>query len=196
MDKKRILKSITLILVAICFANFIILLNFSSLLFNPDFVTNLLENKDAIQPTNGLINYFQDTEDIPKVFQDKREMDHLKDVKSTINLCSLMLFISFLVCLSYFLFAKKENFRRMLFFGGILVLIITIFLLVSPFTPLFEIFHKILFTQGSWIFSQSSILIQFYPLSFFQNFVKHVILNSVITAMFVLLGISISKHIS
>ncbi len=193
---QKFVKVLLLIFVAICFTSFIILLNFNSLLYNSDFVNNLLENKDAVEPTNKLINYFQNTDDLPEVFQDQREINHLKDVKSTINFYTVVLFVLFLICLSYVLLSKKQNIRKMMKLGCIFVFIISIFMIVLPFTPLFQIFHQVLFSSGTWLFPQNSVLIQFYPLTFFQYFVKNILLSSVITAIFVLLGISISKHIS
>ncbi len=193
---QKFVKVLVFIFVSICFATFIILFNFNSLLYNPDFVSGLLENKDAIEPTNKLINYFQNTGDLPDIFKDQREINHLKDVKSAINFYTIVLFILFLVCLSYILLSKKENTRRMLKLGCIFLFLFAFLLVVLPFTPLFQIFHQVLFTQGSWLFAQNSVLIQFYPLTFFQAFAKNIILSSLITALFVFLPISISKHIS
>ena len=191
-----------IIFTSLFFALFIILLNFHALLYNPDFIDKLLDKhsiEEAKQPTHQLINYFQGTDDIPDVFQDEKEIKHLEDVKKAINASTLLLILSFFIVLLFILFNKKKGIRKIFLFSHSFVFIIAILLIILPFTPLFSIFHEILFSPGSWLFPASSTLIKFYPKIFFQDFTKSVIIMSVITCLpFVLYEIfhriKASKH--
>ena len=175
-----------IIFISLFSALFIILLNFHSLIYNHDFIDRLIEKnsiEEAKEPTHQLVNYFQGTDDIPEVFKDEREIKHLQDVKKAINASTLLLILSFFIVLLYILFHKKKGLKEIFLFSHSFIFIIAIFLVILPFTPLFDLFHKLMFHPGSWLFPANSVLIKFYPETFFQDFAKFVIITSLITCL-------------
>jgi uncharacterized membrane protein len=56
-----------------------------------------------------------------------------------------------------------------------------------PFETLFTYFHLTLFPQGNWMFPPDSILVQFYPATFFANYGLAIALNSLVAACILLI---------
>ncbi|OGS93272.1 MAG: hypothetical protein A2061_00695 [Gallionellales bacterium GWA2_59_43] len=59
-------------------------------------------------------------------------------------------------------------------------------LLTLNFSASFVQFHTLFFQQGTWQFSEDSLLIRTFPEQFFFAFFRTVIVNSAITALFLL----------
>lgn len=165
-------KKIFIIFVSLCLTIFILLFNFHSLLFNDHFIDSIIEKNsisEAKEPTKELISFFQGDESIPEVFDDKKESDHLYDVKKVINYSSILLFFSFLVCFISFFFIKV-NLKKIFLLSFVFFIVLIIFSLLLPFDILFYNFHRLFFVENSWVFPASSTLIAFYPSSFFFDF--------------------------
>lgn len=145
---------------------------------------HLPDNELAKQTLNGVPVY------------NEREVSHMVDVRDVFQ------FILRVWLLAFILFGTMgillwRNGQRMVFFsgvqwGGILTagLILTIALL-APFAwqTWFELFHRLFFLPGSWLFSYQDTLIRLFPMQFwFDATLTISFLSFTIGALMALLG--------
>lgn len=125
----------------------------------------------AQKQTHNVIDYFQGKTGISSLDGfDVREKEHLYDVKWVIRaLLALML-----VCFVTLLFIAD---RRVILYGGVASLIFPLLLYVIPFEILFDLFHRVTFSSGTWLFDSNSLLIQMYPFEFFYDFFLDIIVR-------------------
>ncbi|NEW59822.1 DUF1461 domain-containing protein [Sulfurovum sp. bin170] len=100
----------------------------------------------------------------------KRLFENIHSVWITVSVISLSLVI-------FLYFRAKERLIlvfRYSFFIGLMVVALSI-LLAFDFLNSFKFLHQLLFLEHSWIFPDDSILIEWFPLSYFQEFVVIVI---------------------
>ena len=115
------------------------------------------------------------------------EKRHLLDVKRLFEqIYSIWVMVS-TVALSLILFLyfreKKGLFLvfRYNFFIGLGVTLLSLFV-ATDFLDSFRLLHKLLFPQHSWVFPDNSILIEWFPLGYFQEF--GIIMGGVYLAIF------------
>lgn len=164
--KKRYENTIGIILLPIV----LLLFSFTFLVFNTTYTEFLLTkystNSTAVPVTHQLIDYFQNQAEMPEIFAEN-EQEHLRDVKRVIwgAIISFFIFVIILTyCIAYgnrYLILKK---------GSIVLIAIIILAAIIPFDILFDVFHKIFFPQGNYMFLPDSTLIQFYPQQFFTAY--------------------------
>lgn len=66
-------------------------------------------------------------------------------------------------------------------------LVLLVLLVLINFTASFDVFHRIFFPQGNWIFPYDSLLITLFPSNFFFSMAKKtIIINSAIITIFIL----------
>jgi integral membrane protein (TIGR01906 family) len=141
-----------------------------------------------------LINYF--TSESTKInevqqltlFTDK-EQAHLADVQH------IIVFVKYLgiVCLIALILVivrlwlrfhteyEKYVYKAMLIAGiGVIAVIIMLFLLSINFPSFFDSFHRLLFPQGNYTFSQDSLLITLFPQAFFQDFARKMLIHAAV----------------
>ncbi|MBN1644799.1 DUF1461 domain-containing protein [Candidatus Woesearchaeota archaeon] len=132
--------------------------------------------------TKNIISYFQGKEELRGfTFY---EAKHLKDVRFVIWLLIIILIFSIIG-----LFLIKD--AKAVVYGGILSLFLPLILYLLPFSLVFDLFHRIAFPQGNWIFDSSSILIQMYPLEFFCAFFKNILIRGFILGLVITILFSI-----
>jgi integral membrane protein (TIGR01906 family) len=105
----------------------------------------------------------------------EKETVHLKDVRCVLQYLNILL----LVMLAFFIVTIndfKEK-RTILFYGGLISVILPLFFLVLPFDLLFTQMHNVFFAEGSWVFDSSALLVNLYPVNFFFAFAKSIILR-------------------
>jgi hypothetical protein len=96
------------------------------------------------------------------------EKRHLLDVKRVFKMTYMLWMLSaslgFLILTVFF--------QKIIKYIAILGLSLNTFALLLSFNFLnsFELFHALFFKQNSWIFLQNSLLIQWFPLIYFQEF--------------------------
>ncbi|MFP4111988.1 MAG: DUF1461 domain-containing protein [Candidatus Woesearchaeota archaeon] len=159
-----------------------------------------LEKVRAVNPfekTLMVLCYFEnDNEYIDQssvVFLDEKfesgEIEHLKDVKLVFFVISFAYDVSLIVSIitlglalfMIFFHGKKEKqgyflrkfFLKSLGYSGILVILVFGILGLGAYFSydfIFDKLHELLFRDGSWIFSENSLLIKLYPYQFFNNF--------------------------
>lgn len=103
------------------------------------------------------------------------EKRHLLDVKRVFEQTySLWMFFTSLASLIFifFLIKIRKSIKKLLTYTIVLgVTINSLFILFSlNFVEHFKFSHTLFFTQNSWIFSENSLLIEWFPLSYFQEF--------------------------
>ncbi len=109
-----------------------------------------------------------------------RESEHLSDVRRVMQKVDVLLGLLAvtIAVLGVYLSKKKELGKGLLWGGGIGVLLLFFFVVLSilDFNGLFNAFHHLFFAPGSWIFSSEDKLIQLFPLEFFVNITKRILI--------------------
>lgn len=123
-----------------------------------------------------------------------QEQSHMQDVKNLYeNLEIIFLFFSVLtISMLFFLLIKDKKKYRVfvvdyLFLGGISLIIFILVLSIFSFAGfdfLFDLFHRIFFSQGNFLFLSQSTLITLFPSEFFFDALKQVLILSIIIAIF------------
>ncbi len=131
---------------------------------------------------------------LPVVFN-AREIAHLLDVKLLIQRIALagwILFFAFILLLFF------EKHRLFVFFSGILLTFIAIAsLYLAPFSLSFNIFHRLFFKDGTWLFSQYDTLVNTYSFEFFYNIAVRIFTRVFVlcfASLLVLAGLALCKR--
>ena len=164
---------------------------------------------DATQLHLKVVNFVQGKgTELPKQFNE-REIQHLWDVRNIISKSKILLhavLFSFilLLILSAYLLKSKNRFIKflgsILFFGGLLTIIIAAFLFLfikSNFSPTFEAFHMMLFKSGTYTFDPATeMIVNLYPEELFMDLGTRIsILVVIAAAIMALVGaVSIFKN--
>ena len=134
--------------------------------------TELTENQDTT------IKFLIDNENLELNYT-SAEISHLEDVKKVMNGLDYLFYFSLLIVTFIITIYKKKKdvIKKLVYYGGITSLavsgIMMLFSLLS-FNFTFEIFHKLLFPQGNWLFPTDSLLIQTFPIQFFVTISKRI----------------------
>ncbi len=136
---------------------------------------------------------------LPKQFNE-REIKHLWDVRNAISKSKILLralLISFilLLILSAYLLKSKDRFIKflsgILFFGGLLTIIIAAFLFLfikSNFSPTFETFHMVLFKSGTYTFDPArEMIVNLYPEGLFMDLGIRILILVITAAVVIIL---------
>jgi integral membrane protein (TIGR01906 family) len=111
-----------------------------------------------------------------KAFYNERELSHMSDVKSLVQVMlkgwviglAILLLLGIWAWRSFWLVDYKAGLRR----GGwatIGVIILILIGVATNFDVLFTDFHRIFFTGSSWIFLYTDSLIRLFPIRFWQD---------------------------
>ncbi|MFH1209666.1 MAG: TIGR01906 family membrane protein [archaeon] len=178
----------------------IILLNFKLLVFNNNFYEKEFEknsinnniNKSVLEYNkNVLFNYFKNNDNLDNSFFNEKEKLHLIDVKNLINIAFILLYILliiFVILTSYLLY-KKEYLTILDSFmiSGLSLIIFLIIVSLFNFNNLFYNFHLLIFNNDLWLLDPlKDNLIKMFPEYFFYDFFKTLILNILITSIFLI----------
>jgi uncharacterized membrane protein len=178
----------------------VLLLSFASVLASKSFhEKQFAENKVnmtfAMQVDNQVMDYFYSDAGLSENLFTKEEIIHLEDVKSLINWGYYLLYI-LLVSSAFFAYTyyKKCKWGAVLIYSGIASAVLPFVLYIIPFNFLFNIFHKIFFADGTWVFPIGSALITAYPFGFFYNAAFSVFLRVFVTGwLLILFGFVVGK---
>jgi len=123
---------------------------------------------------------------------DKKEREHLSDVRSVIvklNILKNILFIIIIPLVSIIYFLDRTNFLlrvyKIFFYSGFFTLVISSVMILAIFVGfdiLFTIFHKLFFAPGTWVFDYSENIIKIYPLGFFYDISKEIFIRIIYNA--------------
>lgn len=195
----NIKKTIILVLLILCIADFTYITSFKLNAFNRWFyprefskydVYSKFPEKDIDKVNSELLLYLKDkSDDYDKELFNDNEVEHLGDVKKLISGFDIyyysLIIVSIVLFIFLFLLSKKnflKNLSFVLFFGGLFTLFFTIILLVLVwlnFDGFFTVFHNIFFPQGGYLFSASDNIIKLYPVELFYDIAKNVFVSIV-----------------
>jgi len=197
---KKIIVNIIAVLLILNITLILYLFNFRLILFDADFYQAEFEKyrvyerfgKENIDKTNsGLSAYFKDGKSnnlLDDDFFDFEEKRHLLDVKNIVQKTPSLLvwmvgIVIFLLILFYLTDFKRltEYIPLILIFSGAVTLIFGLILLLFVrlnFDLPFAFLHKMLFEEGTWLFSGDSNLIGMYPIGFFYDFSRGIFFNA------------------
>jgi integral membrane protein (TIGR01906 family) len=177
-------------LCAIIFPFLLLLLIGNALVFDQQAYQSMLR-QGALPTTMQVLDYFEGRAVLPDIFNE-REKSHLADVKDVIHLlryASLILLVVFLALL------PKADLGGVFMRGFWILLLLVLILGFVPFDNIFGNFHKIFFSEETWIFPEGSMLILLYPEQFFQAFFTYITsLTLAYSAVFFLFGYMLQKQ--
>lgn len=121
------------------------------------------------------------------------EKAHLEDVGNIISwikslgIAALVLLFGFIMRISTFK-DSRQSYKRILVYGGIttLAVLAIIFVLSLNFPSFFEVFHKILFPQGNYMFPAHYLLIKLFPQEIFRDFARKMFFHTAILSLILL----------
>nr|MCK4929750.1 DUF1461 domain-containing protein [Nanoarchaeota archaeon] len=197
-QKILIILSIILVVFILFSASFFMVL-FDKSFYNKSFdkygVYDELGVIDVRNTIDYLINYLtnENTEINELVGFMPEEKTHLEDVKNIIiwlkalSIASFVLLIIFIMRLSI-LKDFKPNLKRIFIYSSIstLAVLIIIFVLSLNFPAFFDVFHKILFPQGNYMFPAHYLLIKLFPQKLFMDFARKMFFHTGILSLILL----------
>lgn len=175
-----------------------ILGSFSSLFLNKNYYESLytktgayerLDKEIVSNKTYELFMFFESKGSLDENFYTPNEISHLDDVKELVTkifvfyyLALFSLLISILFLYRYF---KKELyllFSKIIFYSGILVLVVALLFFIFNFSGIFERFHE-LFFKDNYTFPTSSNMIKMFNEDFFRLFAARIFEISIFKAL-------------
>jgi integral membrane protein (TIGR01906 family) len=162
-NKRNILLGIGISIIPL----FLLLLSFYSTLL----LTNLSDNQQlTFDFLDNPTQYESQLIDHGATIQ---EISHMYDVYNIFNITKYIFFALLLVLTLIITYTQKNKkiLQKLFFLGGITSIILPIIVGIIgsiSFYKAFSYFHYIFFPQGNWQFSETSFLIQTFPLGFFQ----------------------------
>ena len=161
--------------------------------YEKEFVKNNVEIENKENISEKLIYFLRDRESGNEFINDfnEEEQTHLYEVREVISWFLIIFYFSliigtFLIIFLFYLDKNefKKNLGKCLFYSGIVIVgvIILLFLLSLNFDLFFDIFHS-LFFNTQWRFPRGTLLVSLFPESFFIDFFKKILFNSVVIGM-------------
>lgn len=186
--KKLLLSVITII--------FVVLLNFSLLVFNTKFyekefyklnVYEKFEKEKLNENLNKLINFLRKNEKLETGFFNEKEKMHLEDVRILIR-NALIMFYLFLILFIILIYLNKKNLEKPFLYSGIILLILPLVFYLINFSNFFLKFHETLFSNNLWLLNpETDNLINMFPENFFKDFVITVFIRSMFVGVLLIL---------
>lgn len=180
----------------------IILTNFFSLTFNFGFYKSIYEtqkiyssfqSEDIDIRTQELIGYFRGQNKLEDNFFSSQAKMHLADVKSLLQTISftnnIIILIVVLICLIFIKKKMTNTLKKTLIKGSAFLVLIEILFIASfflNFNFIFVKFHQIFFRNDLWLFPPEDNLVLLFPISFFVQFAKQLLINILISQVVLL----------
>lgn len=139
-----------------------------------------IQLKDAaIGPTVQYLDFVFGQASLPEEFTGA-EASHMRDVAWLLRFAAILAFISGITLVKV---AKIVEWRGISKNALIIFGVSAVLALIIPFDSVFRTFHVIFFPQGNWMFPADSVLITFYPQSFFAWYAAAWLVHAMITAI-------------
>lgn len=147
-----------------------------------------LTNSESIDYLGSLQNFKGQ-----KIFTES-ELSHMVDVKNVVQKALLAWYIVIGLSVAIFgwflIMGQWSSLRKAFQAGGWITLgligALLIFLLVS-FDTLFTRFHQLFFTEGTWLFDESSTLIRLFPFEFWRDAFALVLIFTLLVGLILVL---------
>ena len=219
---KKIISLITLVILIINVPFILYLSNFKLIAFDENFykkeflkynMYSEFPDKDIDKVNSDLLFYlrYDKTNDLVNIDMfNQKEGEHLLDVKKLIQ--KSLIFLNLMIILSIILMTillslNKKNFVKNLssifIFGGILTFLdaLILYLLMEiNFNFIFDVFHKMFFKAGTWLFSSNDSLVMLYQERIFYDILIRIVLYTLIMAIILtvigLILIKIKRYIN
>jgi integral membrane protein (TIGR01906 family) len=167
---------------AVLFVIFVLLLSYQIAAFGREYSSEQQGVVDYVQG-DGVLEGFTDA-----------EVSHLDDVKDVMFWVDVLLWVIglLLVILGYLLYRHEMLYAGLLYggYGAVgFVVVVGLFGLLS-FGTLFSGFHSLFFAPGTWTFSPDSLLIMLFPLEFFMDVTKDILM---LTGLFGVVSVVVGK---
>ncbi len=183
--------------IAIILSNLLILTNNSNFYETIYKKENIYQNFQSTTQVNNatkeLIGYLRGQNTLEDNIYSLQAKVHLKDVKSLLKSAfAVNILALFVVAITASILLKYKKFRllkRSMIIGSLTTIAIVVIIAVSlivNFDFLFIKFHKLLFNNNLWLFPEEDNLIKLFPISFFTEFTKQLIIN-IFATVFILL---------
>jgi len=170
---------------------------YSNSFYYSEFEKNLVYQKFDKETVNSankeLLDYFQNKNYLKSAFFNEREKFHLKDVKQLIETVILIfnsLVIIFTLSLYYLYYNNIAITKPLIMSSTASILILIIFGILSlfNFSEVFLKFHYLTFSNNLWQLNpETDNLIIMFPEIFFYNFLKRLLIVSLIFSIILLL---------
>lgn len=158
------------ITVAVIYTFILILASIFAVVMNLSLHEKFLQGEQARENNEIFIQYFQtgsplEMANIQGITEN--EVEHIYDVRQLLVIGSfLVLALGLLLLLLW----EKTQHKIIIFVSPLILAYLSLpSILLAKFDVLFDVFHRVLFTQGNYTFSSTSVLISTYPSSFFAQ---------------------------
>ena len=183
--KDTLMKKLLIILIPVL----IFSLSFSVLVFDEEYYDKLIEKTSRHEMGSGvsrtLISYFKTTDygiiDMQGFTQD--ELEHLLDVKKILHGFFVFLILLTLTGLLMLYRLPNKDFPKTALYAGIITILIPVILSIIPFDILFALFHKPLFSEGTWLFPADACIINIYNEEFCYLFARRIFLQGILIGL-------------
>ena len=142
---------------------------------------------DADNMVESMLLFFKGEEDDPGPANfTSDETMHLYDTKNLIGSVTMVWYIIVfvkIVLFGFLIFTSKKAIQDVIhiaFGSGTLMLTWPLLLSEIDFNYLFTAFHNLFFPSGGWMFSESSLLIQLFPMEFFLDSAAKMAFSSIV----------------
>ncbi|MFH1174651.1 MAG: DUF1461 domain-containing protein [archaeon] len=181
MKASSITHKVQIGVLAVCLSILLICIVFSVTALNPIIIRHYVDKYSTVQErediTNNVLSFLSYNDDL--AYFTNTEQAHMRDVRQLITIGKATAVIALLGCIALitttYLRSKKHAvadtsslLNRALVWTGISLATLICIALLVDFSVLFSTFHKILFPQGNYLFSEDSLLIRTFPEAFFK----------------------------
>jgi integral membrane protein (TIGR01906 family) len=188
-------------------------IDFYDRLYDQNGVYEKLNKDDVLGMTKEIFSFFKyqdkldgqikyaDVSRRSVAFFTENEISHMVDVRDLIFKILLIFYVSLtilILLLTLLLILERKHIKRLKGTGLVFVIsssvvlfmFIILYILSMNFSHLFDNFHLLFFPQGNFMFDSNSLLITLFPFNFFyQYFVRLVIGSTVLSFIFLFIGI-------
>ena len=151
--------------------------------------------------TIEVLKYLENKNDLGKDFT-SREVRHMKDVKSLIMYLKIFYFglMAVLILLISIVVLRSRNYSDIyinLIYTGVFSLAFMLLMgLISwiKFDFVFSLFHSVFFKSGTWLFNGNDLIIRLFPLQFFIDSLRLIVLISTgVSTLLICLGFGMKR---
>ncbi len=187
VKKQLALRNVLIVILAITLPFVILLDNTKQAMFYEGY-DDILEETARVenfsQINQNILSFFVFSDDLEGFTA--REVSHMEDVRwlvqngyNTYRILILVAFIAFFVLITRY---TIQDAAYALFIASIVSIVKLSLLGLVNFGVAFDVFHRLFFEEGTWLFNQFDLLIRMYSFEFFQTISRRIIVNTGIQA--------------
>lgn len=143
--------------------------------YRQTFAATGVDVEKATAANKNILDYYYGKADLGVGGLTEAETKHLADVKKVWH---FMMWFIFIYMAAWFLLFPFSNMKAVLIWGGLLAAVAPLIASLFPFEWLFNLFHSMFFSAGTWQFPETSVLLQTYKPLFFELFFRRMMLQA------------------